>query len=145
IHTTIDTCGKPFTKEEPFFSKFNELLQYTDLILFDIKHIDNQGHKELTGQSNDNILEMAQYLSEVGQPVWIRHVLVPQRTDYDEFLIRLDAFIQTLNNVEKVEVLPYHTMGKFKWDKLGLEYPLEGIKPPEQDRIKNARELLHCR
>lgn len=139
IHTTIDTCGKPFTKEEPFFSKFNELLQYTDLILFDIKHIDNQGHKELTGQSNDNILEMAQYLSEVGQPVWIRHVLVPQRTDYDEFLIRLDAFIQTLNNVEKVEVLPYHTMGKFKWDKLGLEYPLEGIKPPEQDRIKNAR------
>lgn len=143
IHTTIDTCGKPFTKEEPFFSKFNELLQYTDLILFDIKHIDNQGHKELTGQSNDNILEMAQYLSEVGQPVWIRHVLVPQRTDYDEFLIRLDAFIQTLNNVEKVEVLPYHTMGKFKWDKLGLEYPLEGIKPPEQDRIKNARELLH--
>ncbi|MCJ0576711.1 pyruvate formate lyase 1-activating protein, partial [Enterococcus cecorum] len=118
-------------------------LQYTDLILFDIKHIDNQGHKELTGQSNDNILEMAQYLSEVGQPVWIRHVLVPQRTDYDEFLIRLDAFIQTLNNVEKVEVLPYHTMGKFKWDKLGLEYPLEGIKPPEQDRIKNARELLH--
>lgn len=143
IHTTIDTCGKPFTTEEPFFSKFNELLEYTDLILFDIKHIDNQGHKELTGQSNDNILEMAQYLSDIGQPVWIRHVLVPNRTDYDQFLIRLDAFIQTLKNVEKVEVLPYHTMGKFKWDKLGLEYPLEGINPPEQDRIKNARELLH--
>ena len=143
IHTTIDTCGKPFTKEEPFFSKFNELLQYTDLILFDIKHIDNQGHKELTGQSNDNILEMAQYLSEVGQPVWIRHVLVPQRTDYDEFLIRLDAFIQTLNNVEKVEILPYHTFGEYKWKELGYDYPLAGIEPPTKERIKNANEILH--
>lgn len=143
IHTTIDSCGKPFTREEPFISEFEELLKYTDLILFDIKHIDAEGHKKLTQMSNDNILEMAQYLSDKEQPVWIRHVLVPTRTDYDEFLIRLDAFVKTLKNVDKFEVLPYHTMGKFKWDELGLKYPLEGINPPEQERVENAKKLLH--
>ncbi|QIL46643.1 pyruvate formate lyase-activating protein [Vagococcus coleopterorum] len=143
IHTTIDTCGKPFTLEEPFISEFEELLEYTDLILFDIKHIDAEGHKALTKMSNDNILEMAQYLSDKNQPVWIRHVLVPTRTDYDEFLIRLDEFVKTLKNVDKFEVLPYHTMGKFKWDELGLEYPLEGINPPEKERVENAKKLLH--
>lgn len=143
INTTLDTCGKPFTHEEPFFSQFEELMKYTDLLLFDIKHIDNQKHKELTTQSNDNILEMAKYLSDIGKPVWIRHVLVPQRSDYDEYLIRLDTFIKTLKNVDKVEVLPYHTMGRYKWDELGLKYPLEGINPPAQERVKNAKELLH--
>ncbi|MGX7031646.1 pyruvate formate-lyase-activating protein [Vagococcus zengguangii] len=144
IHTTIDSCGKPFTRRDPWFSKFNELLEYTDLILFDIKHIDREGHRELTQHINDNILDMAQYLSEIGQPVWIRHVLVPERTDYDEYLIRLGDFIKTLNNVKKVEVLPYHRMGIFKWKELGIDYPLEGIDPPTQERVKNAQELLHC-
>ncbi|MGY3765081.1 pyruvate formate-lyase-activating protein [Vagococcus vulneris] len=143
IHTTIDTCGKPFTYDEPFFSEFEELLNYTDLLLFDIKHIDNDGHKILTMNTNDNILEMAKYLSERNQPVWIRHVLVPQRTDYDEYLIRLDEFIKSLNNVDKVEVLPYHTMGLFKWEDMGLEYPLEGIPTPSQERVENAKKLLH--
>lgn len=143
IHTTIDTCGRPFTYEEPFFSKFNELMKYTDMLLFDIKHIDNEGHKKLTMNPNDSILEMAKYLSEINKPVWIRHVLVPQRTDYDEFLVRLDAFIKTLNNVDKVEVLPYHTMGIFKWEDLGLDYPLKGIEPPTSDRVENAKKLLH--
>lgn len=143
IHTTLDTCGKPFTREEPFFSKFEELMDYTDLLLFDIKHIDNEQHKRLTTLSNDNILEMAKYLSEINKPVWIRHVLVPQRSDYDEYLIRLDAFIKTLHNVDKVEILPYHTMGKYKWAELGIKYPLEGIEPPEEDRVTNAKALLH--
>lgn len=143
INTTLDSCGKPFTFEEPFFSKFEELMQYTDLVLFDIKQIDNQKHKELTGQSNDNILEMAKYLSDINKPVWIRHVLVPFRSDYDEFLIRLDKFIKTLNNVDKVEILPYHTMGKYKWEEMGLKYPLEGIEPPKDDRVENAKKLLH--
>lgn len=143
IHTTIDTCGKPFTREEPFFSKFEELMNYTDLLLFDIKHIDNEAHKRLTSLGNENILEMAKYLSEINKPVWIRHVLVPFRSDYDEFLIRLDTFIKTLNNVDKVEILPYHMMGKFKWDEMGLKYPLEGIEPPTDDRVQNAKNLLH--
>ncbi|TVS91919.1 pyruvate formate lyase-activating protein, partial [Enterococcus durans] len=111
IHTTLDTCGKPFTRDEPFFSRFQELMKYTDLLLFDIKHIDNEEHKKLTHWGNENILDMAQYLSEIGKSVWIRHVLVPERSDYDEYLIRLDAFIKTLTNVAKVEILPYHTMG----------------------------------
>ena len=143
INTTIDTCGKPFTRDEPFFSQFQELMNYTDLLLFDIKHIDNEKHKELTSLGNENILAMAQYLSEIGKPVWIRHVLVPERSDYDEYLIRLDTFIKTLKNVDKVEVLPYHIMGKYKWAELGLDYPLEGINPPTEDRVANAKELLH--
>ena len=143
VHTTIDTCGQPFTREEPFFSQFNTLMEYTDLLLFDIKHIDNDAHKKLTKQANTPILEMARYLSEINKPVWIRHVLVPHRSDYDEYLIRLDAFIQTLQNVDKVEILPYHTMGKYKWQEMGLKYPLEGIEPPTETRVKNAKELLH--
>lgn len=143
IHTTLDTCGNPFTREEPFFSKFEKLMEYTDLLLFDIKQIDNEAHKRLTKHGNANILDMAQYLSEIGKPVWIRHVLVPERSDYDEYLIRLDAFIKTLNNVDKVEILPYHTMGRYKWQELGLTYPLDGIEPPTEERVLNARKLLH--
>ncbi|MGO2100939.1 pyruvate formate-lyase-activating protein [Vagococcus salmoninarum] len=143
IHTTIDTCGKPFSHEEPFISEFSELMKYTDMLLFDIKHIDAEGHKQLTKNTNDNILEMAKYLSDIKKPVWIRHVLVPERTDYDEYLIRLNAFIETLENVDKVEILPYHTMGRYKWEELDLEYPLESIDPPTQERVKNAQDILH--
>ena len=130
IHTTIDTAGNPFTREEPFFAKFEE--------------INPKRHKELTGFENSNILEMAKYLSEIGKPVWIRHVLVPENSDFDEDLTALGDFIGSLSNVEKVEVLPYHTLGKFKWDNLGIAYQLEGINSPEQERIKNAQQLLGC-
>lgn len=143
VHTTIDTSGAPFTREEPFFGKFEELMKYTDLLLLDIKHIDDEQHKILTGHSNQNILDMARYLSDTGKPVWIRHVLVPERSDKDEYLMRLNEFIQTLSNVEKVEVLPYHTLGAYKWKELGMEYPLEGIDPPTKDRIENANRILH--
>ena len=143
IHTCIDTSGGCFTKAEPFFSKFEELMQYTDLLLVDIKEINNERHVALTGKDNMPILEMARYLSEIQKPIWIRHVLVPERSDYDEDLIQLDTFIQSLNNVERVEVLPYHTLGVFKWKELGLEYKLDGINPPSKERIENANRLLH--
>ncbi len=143
IDVALDTCGQPFTYDEPFFSQFNELMKYVDLVLLDIKQIDDAAHVVLTGHHNASILEMARYLSKTGKRMWIRHVLVPQRSDYDEFLVRLDAFIGTLDTVEKVEVLPYHTMGRFKWDKLGIPYPLEGIDPPTRERVENARRLLH--
>lgn len=143
INTTIDTSGAPFTRKEPFFGKFNELMKYTDLLLVDIKHIDDEQHKLLTGQTNKNILDMARYLSEIGKPVWIRHVLVPERSDKDEYLKELYEFIKTLGNVEKVEVLPYHTFGEYKWKELGYDYPLAGIEPPTKERIKNANEILH--
>lgn len=142
IHTTLDTSGNPFTREEPFFSKFNELMQYTDLILLDIKHIDKKEHIRLTGHTNKNILDLATYLSDMKKPVWIRHVLVPKRSDKDEYLDRLHEFILTLHNVERVEVLPYHTLGAYKWKELGMEYPLEGIDPPTAERVENARKRL---
>lgn len=142
IHTTLDTSGNPFTREEPFFSKFNELMQYTGLILLDIKHIDEKEHIRLTGHTNKNILDLATYLSDMKKPVWIRHVLVPKRSDKDEYLDRLHEFILTLHNVERVEVLPYHTLGAYKWKELGMEYPLEGIDPPTAERVENARKRL---
>lgn len=142
VNTTLDTCGAPFTTKEPFFSRFQELMKYTDLILFDIKHIDPEGHRKLTGLPNTNIIEMSKYLSEIGQPVWIRHVLVPERTDYDEYLIRLGDFVAGLNNVLKFEILPYHKLGVYKYEALGIKYRLEGIEPPTPERVENAKRLM---
>lgn len=145
IHTTLDTCGNPFTREEPFFAKFNELMKVTDLLLVDIKHIDEAGHKELTGWTNTNILDMIQYLDEIKKPIWIRHVLVPQRNADDAFLVRMDAFLQQLHNVERVEILPYHTLGVYKWKELGLAYPLDGVEQPDDALVAHANELLHTK
>lgn len=143
INTCIDTALQPFTREEPFFSKFNELLKYTDLMLVDIKHIDRDEHIELTGLPNDNIIDGMNYLSEMGQPIWIRHVLVPGITDNDEYLKRTRAFIETLSNVEKIEVLPYHSMGQHKFETLGIPYKLDGVKSPTKDRVDNAMNILN--
>ena len=143
INIAIDTSGKPFTKSEPYISKFNALLNVSDLFLLDIKHIDDIEHKNLTGFGNENILELARYLSERGFPVWIRHVLVPGITDDDFTLHKLHKFISTLKNVERVEVLPYHSLGQFKYDKLGMEYPLDGLQSPSKESIINAKRILH--
>ena len=136
IHTVLDTSGNPFTRQAPFFDRFQMLMRVTDLV------IDEKRHKKLTGHTNSNILDMARYLSEIGKPVWIRHVLVPEKTDFDEDLDQLHAFLAELGNVERIEVLPYHTMGTFKYQKLGLHYPLEGIAPPTKERIENAKKRL---
>lgn len=143
VHTVLDTSGGPFTREEPFFQKFQLLMKDTDLVLLDLKHIDPEGHRELTGWGNENILDLARYLSETGKPVWIRHVLVPERNDDDVFLGRLNAFVKSLKNVERLEVLPYHTLGTFKWAQLGIPYRLEGVRPPTKERVENANRLLH--
>ena len=145
VNTVIDTAGNPFTREEPFFSKFNELMKYTDLLMLDIKEINPERHKALTGFDNANILDMARYLSDIKKPVWIRHVLVPGHTDFDEDLDALGEFIDSLQNVERVEVLPYHTLGKFKWENLGIKYTLEDVSPPTEERIKNAELRIHAR
>lgn len=144
INTCIDTAGNPFTKEEPFFSKFEELMKYTDLLLLDLKEINPARHKDLTGFDNSNIIEMAKYLSEINKPVWIRHVLVPEHSDFDEDLDALGDFIDTLSNVDRVEILPYHTLGKFKWENLGIPYSLESISPPSAERIENAKNRIHA-
>lgn len=143
VHTTLDTCGAPFTKDGVFFEKFQTLMQVTDLILLDLKHIDEKQHRLLTGRTNTNILDLARYLAEIKKPVWIRHVLVPERNDYDEYLVQLDTFVKSLGNVQRFEVLPYHTLGIFKWEELKIPYQLEGINPPTAQRIANANQLLH--
>lgn len=142
INTCIDTALQPFTREEPFFSKFNKLLEVTDLMLVDIKHIDNEEHKKLTGLPNENILDGMQYLSEKEQPIWIRHVLVPGITDNDEYLIKTRAFIEKLSNVQKIEVLPYHSLGQHKFEALGIPYQLDGVKSPSKERVDNATQIL---
>ena len=142
INTCLDTSGQPFTRKEPFFSQFCELLEYTDLILADIKHIDKDEHRALTGRGNENILDMLGFLSQKNKPVWIRHVLVPGITDNDDHLRRTRSFIETLTNVEKIEVLPYHSLGAYKWSELGVPYTLEGVAPPSPERVTNAERIL---
>ena len=144
VSTCIDTAGNPFTREEPFFSKFQELMKYTDLLLLDLKEINPERHKNITGFDNANILDMARCLSEHGKKMWIRHVLVPGITDDEGQLTRLRAFIDTLDTVERVEVLPYHTLGVFKWKELGIPYKLEDVDPPSQESVARAKEILGC-
>lgn len=142
INTCIDTAGEPFTKEKEWFSKFEELMQYTDLLLVDIKHIDPQKHVKLTGRPNENIIEMFQYLSSIHKPIWIRQVLVPGWTDDIEDLKKTRKFIETLSNVKKIEVLPYHSMGAYKWKNLGMNYPLEGVESPSIENTEIAERIL---
>lgn len=143
INTCIDTAGEPFTKKGEWFTKFEELMHYTDILLVDIKHIDRNKHIRLTGKPNDNILEMFHYLSDINKPIWIRQVLVPGWTDDIEDLKKTRAFIETLSNVKKIEILPYHNMGAYKWEKLGMKYPLEGVEAPDKDSIELANKVLH--
>lgn len=142
VNTCLDTSGNPFSLEEPFKSKFDELMKYTDLFMLDIKHMDDAAHRKLTGQTNQNILEMAAYLSDHGKAMWIRHVLVPGITTEEDELHRLRSFLDTLKTVERVEVLPYHTLGVFKWKELGIPYQLEGVNPPTKEQIDRAKEIL---
>lgn len=142
IHTAIDTSGGFFVKSPSFLIMLDELLKLTDLVLLDLKQINPERHKVLTGMSNEHILAFADYLKEKEIPVWIRHVLVPERTDFDEDLYKLADFIKSLTNVEKVEVLPYHKLGVYKWEALGLDYQLEGIEPPTAERVENAERIL---
>lgn len=142
IHTTLDTAGNPYTTEEPFYSKFKQLMEVTDLYLLDIKQIEPIKHKQLTGWTNENILSMATDLSNHGKHMWIRYVLVPGYTTDIDDQKKLKAFIDTLNTVDRVEVLPYHTLGVPMYEKLGIVYSLRGVEPPNQQQIKQAESIL---
>lgn len=135
--TAIDTSGVFYITP-----KVKEIIELTDLFLLDIKCINDDICKELTGVSNKKELEFAEYLSEHGKTMWIRQVLVPGYTDKEEDLKKLKQFISTLKTVEKVEILPYHDMGKFKWHNLGLDYPLEGTRVATDEDIKKAQKIL---
>lgn len=142
IHTTIDSSGGCYSKAKGFQDNLKELMKYTDLILLDLKHIHREKHIQLTGKTNEHILEFAKFLSDIKKPVWIRHVLVPTITDSEEDLKNLGEFIATLKNVEKVEILPYHKLGVYKWETLGLNYQLKDIEPPANESVQHAYQLL---
>lgn len=136
VHTALDTNG------HADIEKVKELLEYTDLVLLDIKHANDEKHKEITGVGNEKIKRFALYISEKAIPVWIRYTLVPGYTDSVEDVTAAAKFIKLLNNVQKVEVLPYHCMGNFKWEKLGKKYPLKGVRAPAPEKIKRTNEIM---
>lgn len=140
VHTCVDTSGAVFTPNDT--ARFDELLPLVDLFLLDIKEIDDATHRRLTGRTNENILAFAKYLNAHNKKMWIRYVLVPDLTDKEEDMLALRSFLDTLSNVEKVEVLPYHTMGKVKYEKLGLDYPLKDTLPPTKESVARAKEIL---
>lgn len=142
IHTCIDTAGEPFSRDPDWFGRFQKLMQVTDILLMDIKHIDRKKHIGLTGKPNDNILDMFRYLSDIGKPIWIRYVLVPGLTDDEDDLRRTGAFISGLSNVRKIDVLPYHAMGAYKWEKLGYRYTLTDTRSPSAEEADSALQLL---
>lgn len=143
IHTCLDTSGVTFKPDDSeYIEKVDKLLEYTDLIMLDIKHIDDEEHKKLTGHSNKNILAFARYLSDKNFPVWIRHVTVPGITYKKEYLTRLGEFLAELKNVKALDVLPYHTMGVPKYEKLGIPYRLDGVEPLEKADAVKARNII---
>lgn len=136
IHTVLDTNGHTDV------ASLGRLLEYTDLVLLDIKHIRDEKHRIITGVSFDKTEKFARHVSDIGIPLWIRYVLVPGFTDSEEDLYQTSEFIKSLINVQKVEVLPYHSMGAYKWEKLGEAYPLAGIEGPTAENIEKARQIL---
>ena len=137
IHTCIDTSGMVSLTDD-----IKKLLSLTDLVLLDIKHIDDEKCKDLVGFSNKLELEFAKYLSDNGIPMWIRQVLVPGYTDSENDLIKLKNFLSTLKTIQKVEILPYHNLGKHKWTKLGFKYELNDVRPATNKDVKKAKEVL---
>ncbi len=137
INTCIDTSGMVALTED-----IKEVLKMTDLVLLDIKHIDDEKCKDLVGKSNKKELEFAKYLSDNNIKMWIRQVLIPGYTDDEKDLIKLKEFIDTLHTVEKVQILPYHSMGKYKWEKLGLKYGLEGVREATTEEVEKAKKIL---
>ena len=143
LHTCVDTSGITFNPDSPAsVEKHKALLAVTDLFMLDIKHIDDEACKKLTGQSNKNTLAFAKFLSDNNKAIWIRQVIVPDVTDGEEDLKKTRAFIDSLNTVERVEVLPYHTMGTVKYEKLGMDYPLQGVSAPSKERLAGAKRIL---
>ena len=143
IHTCIDTSGIAFNPNNPeLMAKFDKLMPLTDLVMLDIKHIDPEKHLELTKQHNENILAFAKYLSDKNVEIWIRHVVVPGITDDDEYLYKLGYFIGGLKTLKALDVLPYHTMGVTKYEKLGIKYPLEGVPPMDKDKLLDKKQVI---
>ncbi len=139
IHTAVDTSGFYLNDE------VKETLEYVDLVLLDLKCMDPEIYKDLTKVDLEPTLKFAKYLAEIGKPVWVRHVLVPGITDRDDLLEKLADFMATLGNIEKVEILPYHSLGEYKWEEMGMDYELKGVEAPTQERVENAKKIIGSR
>lgn len=143
IHTCLDTSGILFNEENAeLTAKFDRLIKSTDLIMLDVKHIDDAEHINITAHSNKNVLAFLRYLDKNNIPVWIRHVVVPGLTDREEDLIKLGGFLGEFKNIQALDVLPYHNMGKVKYDNLGMEYPLTGTPPASKELANNAKAII---
>lgn len=143
IHTCIDSSGIAFNPDNPMFlEKLDKLMPLTDLVMLDIKHIDPEKHKELTSQPNKNILAFASYLNEKNVDMWIRHVVVPGITDDDKYLFDLGYFIGQFHNLKALDVLPYHTMGAVKYEKLGMEYKLKDVPPMDKEKAIEKKQVV---
>lgn len=142
ISTAIDTSGACYDEKD---ERYLKLLSLTDLVILDIKHIDDEKCRALTGRSNENTLAFAKKLDKLNVPVWIRQVLVPGLTDDENDLKKTREWIETLKNVKKVEILPYHTLGKIKYEKMGLAYPIEGVSVPSKEEKEKAERILGIR
>lgn len=144
IHTCIDSSGIAYkkTSSPEWLAKLDHLMTLTDLVMLDIKHIDPEKHIELTSQPNEGILAFAEYLNEKKVDMWIRHVIVPTITDDDKYLYQLGYFIGQFTNLKALDVLPYHTMGETKYEKLGIEYKLKGIPAMEKDKVIEKKQVI---
>lgn len=142
IHTCIDTSGITFKKDKEYLEKIDVLLNYTDLVMLDIKHIESENHQALTGHKNENILSFAKHLEEKNVPLWVRHVVVEGYTDKKEDLIKLGEFIGKLKNLKGLDVLPYHTMGVNKYKEMGIPYKLDGVPSLSKEDAKKAKEYI---
>jgi len=143
IHTCLDTSGVTYRPgESAYNAKLDALMEVTDLVMLDIKHIDPEGHKALTGHDNAGILAFAKYLEQKGIDVWIRHVVVPGITDEEALLTRLGTFLGKLSNVKALDVLPYHIMGVSKYEQLGIPYPLKDVPPATRDQAARAKKII---
>lgn len=143
IHTCIDTSGISYNPDNTdYIAKLDKLMTLTDLVMLDIKHIDPEKHRDLTAQPNDNILKFAAYLNEKNVDMWIRHVVVPGLTDEDEYLFKLGYFIGEFSNLKALDVLPYHTMGENKYEKLGIKYRLAGVPAMNKDVLVEKKQVI---
>lgn len=143
VHTCIDTSGIVYRPENTeLIKKLDKLMELTDLVMLDIKHIDNEKHMELVKQPNDGILAFAKYLDTKGVDIWIRHVVVPGITDDDKYLYDLGYFIGALKNIKALDVLPYHTMGLPKYEKLGLENRLKGVPAMDKSAVLEKKKII---
>lgn len=143
IHTCLDTSGIAFNPDNAsLMAKFDELMKVTNLVMLDIKHIDPDKHFELCKQPNTNILKFCEYLAEKNVDMWIRHVIVPGITDDEKYLYDLGYYIGQFKNLKALDALPYHTMGKAKYDKLGYDYPLDGVPAMDKDKLLVKKEAI---